>query len=93
MKKISDIFNDRLNKILFLPESKMYHEMNGPRKAFVYNSIDRVVPKKKILATKTLFTVYSKNDSWTQWRQKVLDKPNILVMITLINGQQIGGFS
>ncbi len=75
-----------------MPESEMYQRMDEPSKKFIYDNIIRVVTNKKILATKTLFTAKS-SDDWNRWRYKILDKPNILVMLTLENNQQVGGFS
>ena len=52
------------------------------------------VTNKKISHTETLFTYHnSPGDTWEEWRGKILDKPNILVLMTLANDWQIAGFS
>ena len=80
-----------MNKKVFLLESELFRNMNEPCKKFMYDSIKNILPKR-IVFTKTLFEGYSGN-SWDKWLSKIENKPNILILMRLKNGFEIGGFS
>ena len=42
-------------KLKFLSESETYRNMSEDQQKFVYASVKRIVPNKKICSTKTLF--------------------------------------
>lgn len=82
---------DMLNKKLFLVQSSFYNQLTNQRQSFIYDQVKSVVTRR-IIGTKTLFEGYP-GASFDKWLAKTENKPNILVLLKLKNGFEIGGFS